>query len=120
MAIEIANLCHASCNFITYANGAAPLLSPKGSGFRSVSRIATGTFQLLLEQPLPAWNDGSGLEAPNCHVIVTIGGAWKSMSAGLSADGTSVYVITRENVAGGNEDYNEIIPVTVLVYPTVV
>lgn len=118
MSIEIANVIHASCNFITYASAAAPLLSPKGSGFRQVTRISTGLFHLFLQVPLPPWNDGSGLEAPNCHVLTTIGGAWKSLSAQLSADGTYVALTTRQNTDGAVTDFNEIIPVTVLLYPT--
>lgn len=119
MAIETINVIHASCNFATYASAAAPLLSPKGSGFASVSRFATGVFRAVLAVPLPAWDDSAGLDAPNCHVLVTIGGAWKQISAQLSADGTYVEVTTRQNTDGANTDFNEVIPLTVLVYPTI-
>lgn len=117
MAIEIDNVLHASCNFTTYANGAAPLLSPKGSGVTGVTRNNTGVFRVALLNPLPAWDDQTGLDAPSCHVLVTISGSWKSISASLSADGTYVEVTTRQNSDGANTDFNEIIPVSVLVYP---
>ncbi|HKY36502.1 MAG TPA: hypothetical protein VJN18_11220 [Polyangiaceae bacterium] len=120
MSLEIVNKVHAIGNIITYANADPPLLSPKGTGFASVLRVSPGLFRVTLSEPLPPWNDVSGLEAPNCAVVASLTGSWKTISANLvgssggALNGTTIEVRTFDDAAAGAlEDFNEIIPIVV-------
>ena len=117
MAVEIANLVGALGAFRTYAAGGPPLLNARSIGFASVERDALGVYSAFLSEPFPAYNDAGPTEFPACQVVCN--GAFDLpmiVTAVLAGDGLRV-VVTTKDAAGANDDFDALIPLTVLVYP---
>lgn len=108
MSVEIVNLVQAMLSF-TAAN---PPVTISRDGVRSVTRTGTGTFEIVLDEPIPF--DTSGTLSPGA--LITAKPQGPTFASGVAqADGS--VLVTANAIGGAAADTGARIDVTVLRYP---